>query len=315
MPAAAATSAASRTSLGVVLIVFMAACFAALDTTVKFLGAVMPVLVILWFRYTFQALVMAAWLARQGRGAFVPARPGFQLLRGSLLLSTSGLSFFGLQHMPVAEFTAVGMLTPVMVTVLAAWLLHERVSAWRWAAVGLGFAGALVLIRPGSGLFGWYVAFPLAMTLAYAAFQTITRKFAAAEDPYTTHFFTGLVGALVVSVPLWLSPADALPTLREATAAQWGQLLLIGAMGTIGHLLLILALGMAPASVLMPFSYAQILFATLGSAVIFSHLPDGWSVLGMAIITASGAACLWLNLRESQARPPIPAVAADTIGD
>jgi drug/metabolite transporter (DMT)-like permease len=273
------------------------------------------VLVILWFRYAFQAVVMALWLARRGRRAFVPARPGFQVLRGSLLLSTSALSFFGLQYMPVAEFTAVGLLTPVMVTVMAAWLLHERVSAWRWAAVGLGFLGALVLIRPGSGLFGWAVAFPLAMTLAYAAFQTITRKYASAEDPYTTHFYTGLVGAVVISGPLAFSATGLLPVLVAATPLQWGQLVLIGALGTLGHLLLILALGMAPASVLMPFSYAQILFATLGSALVFGHLPDGWSVLGMAIITASGAACLWLNLHESRTGPGVAPLQADALGD
>lgn len=306
---------APHPTLGVVLILLMAACFATLDTTVKYIGAAVPVLVILWFRYLFQAVVMLGWLAHQGLGRLRPGRPGFQLLRGSLLLSTSSLSFFGLQYMPVAEFTAVGMLTPVMVTLLAAWLLHERVSRLRWVAVGLGFAGALVLIRPGSGLFGWYVVFPLALTVAYGSFQVLTRKFSATEDPYITHFYTGLVGAAIVGTVLWLSPLQAWPVLQSATPAQWGWLLLIGATGTLGHLFLILALGMAPASVLMPFSYTQILFATLASALAFGHLPDGWSFAGMAIITASGAACLWLNLRESQARQPLPTVIADTTAD
>lgn len=313
--------AAPRPALGVALILVMAACFATLDTGVKYLGASLPVLLILWARYVFQAAVMSLWLGLRavrgaGRAAFAAARPGFQVLRGALLLSTSFLSFYGVQYMPVAEFTAIAMLTPVVVTVLAAVVLHEHVSGLRWALVALGLAGALLVIRPGSGLVGWAAVFPLALTLAYGAFQVLTSRYAALEDPYTTHFYTGLVGAAVLSVVVAASPLPAAATLTQACAMQWALLLLVGAMGTLGHLLLILALGMAPASTLMPFTYSALVFATLAGAWVFGHMPDAIAVVGMAVIGCGGAACVWLNLREAQKHHrPVPPVAVDTMGD
>ncbi|WP_053013742.1 DMT family transporter [Caldimonas brevitalea] len=302
-------------ALGISLILLMAACFATLDTTVKYVGAALPVLVLLWSRYLFQAIVMAGWLARRGKAAFRVARPGFQLLRGALLLSTSCMSFFGLQYMPVAEFTAVAMLTPVVVTVLAATVLHERVSLLRWALVGIGLLGALLVVRPGGAVFGWPVVFPLGLTLAYGVFQVLTSRLSSLEDPYTTHFYTGLVGAVVVSLGAWWSPVAVVDVLVAASPAQWGLLCLIGAMGTIGHLCLILALGTAPASTLMPFSYSALLFATLGGMLVFGHLPDRWALTGMLVIAAAGAASVWLNMREVQRRHPVPTVALDTVGD
>ncbi|MCM5677966.1 DMT family transporter [Schlegelella sp. S2-27] len=302
-------------ALGITLILTMAACFATLDTSVKYLGAALPVLVILWSRYLFQAVVMLVWQGRRGWAGFRAARPGFQLLRGTLLLSTSCLSFFGLQYLPVAEFTAIAMLTPVMVTLLAATVLHEKVSRLRWVLVGTALAGALMVVRPGSGLFGWAAAFPLGLTVAYAAFQVLTSRFASVEDPYTTHFYTGLVGAVAASAALWVSPLDGWGTLLHARAPDLGLLLLVGAMGTLGHLCLILALGMAPASTLMPFSYSALVFATLGGALVFRHVPDGWAMAGMAVIGASGAASVWLNMREHLQHRPVSPVAADTVGD
>jgi drug/metabolite transporter (DMT)-like permease len=124
----------ARPLLGILLILVMAACFAGLDTTVKVLGAFMPVLLMLWLRYAFQAAAMAVWLLVQRRpGGFKPAHPRFQLLRGVLLLITSAMSFWSVQFLPMAEFTAITMLTPVMVTLLSGWVLHEPVSRARWA--------------------------------------------------------------------------------------------------------------------------------------------------------------------------------------
>jgi drug/metabolite transporter (DMT)-like permease len=174
-----------RPDLGIALIVLMAACFAGMDTIIKYAGKVVPVLLMLWMRYAFQAAVMAVWLARSKTAGFRAAHPSFQWIRGTLLLVTSAMSFFGLQHMPVAEFTAIFMLTPVLVTLLAAWLLRERVSALRWALVFGGFAGALAIVRPGSGLFGWAVLFPLTGALCYASFQVLTSKLSATRPTST----------------------------------------------------------------------------------------------------------------------------------
>lgn len=308
--AAPAASGASHPLLGVALIVLMGLAFAGLDTGVRWLGASMPVLLILAWRYATQAVVMAGWLlvgratgARRGgvRGLW-PTHPRFQALRGALLLATSALSFYGLQHMPVAEFTAINMLTPVIVTLLAAWLLHERVTPARWALVALAFAGALVVIRPGSGLFGWAVAFPLGCALTYASFQILTRRLSGLDDPLVTHLWTGLVGTAVLLPLLAVSAVDVGGALAAASAADWAVLIAIGLFGTGGHLLLILAFRLGPASTLMPFVYVQIGSATFTGWLVFGVLPDAVGWLGMALIAASGAATAWLNLRRVQAQ-------------
>ena len=302
-----ATTAHRRPGLGIALILCMACCFAAMDTGIKYLGGFLPVLLILWLRYLTQATVMAVWLLRPGSAGFRTVHPRFQVLRGALLLATSAMSFYGVQFMPVPEFTAINMLTPVIVTLLAATVLREPVSRLRWALVCGGFAGALIVIRPGSGLFGWAVAFPLAGALTYASFQVLTSRLAGRENPFTTHFYTGLTGTLVLTPVLALGPVDALATLGAATPAQWALLLAIGLLGTTGHLLLILALGLAPTATLMPFVYVQIGTAAAVGAWVFGTLPDGWAWAGMGVIAACGAANAWMNVR----RP----ARADTMAD
>ncbi len=307
-----------RHAIGVGLIVLMTLCFAALDTDAKYLGQLLPVVIILWARYTTQAVLMGGWLSwlrlRHGRKLFASAHPRFQLLRGSLLLLSSALVFTGLQYMPVGEFTAVCMLTPVIATVLAAVLLKETLTPLRTLLVIGGFIGAVTVVRPGSGLFGLYALYPLTMTFVYAVFQLLTRKLSGLEHPLTTHFYTGLIGALVVSAWIWISPVELLPTLAAAQPQLLGMLLLLGLLGTVGHLLLILGLAMAPMAVLMPFTYLQIAFAGLGGWVVFSHVPDAWAFAGMGIVAASGAASVWLSLREASAAVPARNDAA-TIAD
>ena len=294
--------------LGVGLVLVMGALFATMDTTVRFLGGALPVLLMLTARYVFQATVMTAWIALARGQRFRPEHPRFQVLRGVLLLVTSAFSFLGLQWMPVAEFTAIILLTPVLVTLFSAIVLHEPVSPLRWALVVGAFTGALVIIRPGSGLFGWGVLLPLGATVAYAAFQVLTRRLAGVEPPITTHWWTGVTGS-VIMLPLLLAfGPDVGDALRAASARELGLLLLIGACGTFGHLLLIVALGLAPPATLMPFIYVQLVSAAIAGWVAFSVWPDGWAWIGMGIIGACGAASAWLNLRAART----PAAAADS---
>ncbi len=289
--------------LGIGLIVAMTVCFAVMDTTIRWLGSVLPVLLLLTTRYLVQAVSMALWLALDPRRGFRSAHPRFQALRGTLLLVTSGFSFVGLQYVPVAEVTAIFMLTPLLVTLLAATVLHESVSRTRWALVGGGFVGALIVIRPGAGLYGWPVLLPLAGMVAYAVFQMMTRRLSDLDDPLVTHFWTGFVGSAVL-LPLLLASAIDVPALLAAASVpQWGLLLLIGACGTIGHLLLVLAMRLAPTATLMPFVYVQIGVAAALGWFVFSHLPDAWGWVGMALIAACGAAAAWLNVRTAAVAP------------
>ena len=310
MSAAGAQLTKSRPALGIAWVAAMSACFACGDTLVKYMGAFVPVLLLMWARYAFQAGAMALWLLRSPPGAFHAAHPRFQWMRGTLLLVSSSMSFFGLQLMPVAEFTALGMLTPVVVTMLAAWVLHESVSTLRWALVCGGFIGALIVIRPGSGIFGWAAVFPLLMALCYGGFQVLTSRLASLESPLTTHFYTGLVGvALLTPLVLWNGSA-VLEALRTIPAQHVALILAIGACATLGHLCLIFAFGVAPMATLMPFIYIQIPCALATSWLVFRHVPDVWAWVGMAVIAASGAASAWLNVRHPQS-----VVEADTISD
>lgn len=306
----------ARPLLGVLLIVVMAACFATMDTTIKVLGAFIPVLVMLWVRYAIQAATMTVWLLAQRRpGAFRPAHPRFQLLRGVLLLVTSAMAFWSVQFLPVAEYTAITMLTPVIVTLLSGWVLHEPVSRARWALVIGGLLGALVVIRPGGSVFGWAVLLPLAGACAYSAFQLLTRRLAGVEDPFTTHFYTGLTGTVLLGAAMLVSPLDVWPTLLAQPVSRLALLVMVGALGTAGHLFLILALGMGRPAALMPFLYSQIAFATALGYLWLGAAPDGVAVLGMLVVAGCGAASVWLNFREVELAGRRAALTADTIAD
>lgn len=297
------SAAGSRSSLSITFLVLAVACLAVLDTTVKYVGAFVPVLVVVWFRYAFQAVaVSCVMLPLRGRQLLRTAHPRFQVLRGCLLLMVSALSFVSVQYMPVGEFTAFVMTTPLVVTLLAALFLKERVTALRWVLVGGGFVGALLVVQPAGSVIGWVSLLPLLMVVAYAWFQILTSRLARTEDPMTMHFYTGWVGALVASAILPLV-WEAIPDTRT-----FALLCLVGLMGTVGHFLLILAFARAPASTLSPFLYAQIAFAMLCGWLVFAHVPGLLELAGMALIAVCGATASWLTAHEQQVpiRPPEP---------
>ena len=280
---------------GVALAVSACACFAVLDTTTKFVSVSVPLLMALWFRYAFQAIATTiAVLPLRGTSVLRTLHPKFQCLRGVLLLASSLFAFASLKYMPVGEFTAIVMITPLAITVLAATVLKEKVSLMRWALVVGGFAGTLVIIRPGGGAFHWASLLPLGLVVTNAWFQVLTSKLARTEDPMTMHLYTGWVGTLIASL--------ALPLVWTALPVWWlwACLCFMGLMGTVGHFLLILAYQRAPAATLTPYLYSQIAVATLGGWLVFSHVPDGLALVGMAMIAVCGAAGAWLTVRESR---------------
>jgi len=282
----------------VLLIAGAALAFASMDNSIRLLGRRLPVILLFWSRYAFQTIAMGLWLSlRRGRAGFATANPRFQALRGLLLTLTSALSFYGLQHVPAPEFTAVSMLAPLLVIAGAAAWLGEPVRPAQRALVVVAFAGAVLVVRPGSGLFGLAALFPAAFAFVFAAFQLLTRRLAGHEPPATTHFYTGATGTLLLLPFLLASGGELGPAILAASPWVLALGLLLGLLGTGGHLLLILAFGVAPAATLMPFSYLQIGFATLIGVAMFGQWPDGWSLAGMAVIAASGATAAWLNVR------------------
>ncbi len=279
--------------MGICLLLIAVMCFATLDTTSKRVTTVVPLMMAVWARYFFQAvLTTAVVLPIKGLDVFKTSNPRQQITRGLLLVSVTGLAFASLQFMPVGEFTAIVMTVPLLVTLLAARLLGEHVSAQRVWLVCIGFVGTLIIVRPGTQVFGWPLLIPLALVVVNSAFQLLTSKMARTEDAMTTQFYTTWVGTVLASLPLfwfWVPVTDTQVLL---------ELVLMGVSGCIGHFLLILAFARSPAGTLMPYMYAQIGFAMLGDWLVFSHVPDHGSLLGIGLITLSGIAGGWLTLHE-----------------
>ncbi|WP_239142900.1 DMT family transporter [Variovorax sp. WS11] len=282
-----------RILAGIGLVILAVACFATLDTATKLSTAGVPILMGVWFRYAFQAVATTAvLLPLQGTALLRTRHPRYQLLRGALLLASSTLAFLSLRYMPLAEFTSVVLIAPLVITLLAATTLKEQVSPLRWVLVAGGFLGTLVILRPGGEAFSWAVLLPIGLVLTNAWFQVLTSKLARTENPLTMHFYTGWVGTLIASLALpfaWMT----LPGWEW-----WALLCLMGFMGTVGHFILILAYQRAPASTLTPYLYAQIAFAMLGGWLIFSQVPDRLSLIGISMIAVCGAAGAWLTVRE-----------------
>jgi drug/metabolite transporter (DMT)-like permease len=280
---------------GIAWAVVAVACFASSDTIAKFVTNSVSVLVALWFRYAIQTIVMSAlMLPTRGKAAFKTAHPKYQVLRGLLLVATTLLAFLSLQFMPVGEFTAIVLITPLVITLLAGKLLGESVSPMRWVLVAGGFVGAMVIIRPGHEAFHWASLLPLALVGTNSWFQVLTSKLAKTEDPMTMQLYTGWTGAVVATL--------ALPFVWT-TLPSWPLIALMVVMAclvTAGHFMLTLAYQRAPAVTLTPYFYLQICFAMLGGWIVFSHVPDAWVVAGMALIGICGVVGGWLTVYENK---------------
>ena len=283
--------------LGIALVVLATACFATLDTTTKLLTASVPMAMALWFRFTFQAVITTAIIwPQKGWQGLKTAHPKFQLARGLLLAASSALAFLSLKFTPVAEFTAIISLTPLVITMVAAWQLKEPVSVWRWLLVVGGFVGTLIIVRPSSDDFNWGMLLTLALVGTSTGFQLLTSRLSRTEDPAVTHLYTGWIGSIAAAM--------ALPFVWQplASASLWLGLALIGLLGTVGHFVLIMAYKKTTPAVLTPYMYAQVVFAMLGGWLVFAQIPDTWSLAGILMITLCGALGTWLTVREARAR-------------
>lgn len=297
------------------MILIATSLFASMDATVKFVSATLPLVFVLWVRFGVQALLMLVWIVpTRGTAGFKVEHPKFQVARGALLAIVSGLAFITVSVMPLAEFTAILMLWPVVATVASAWLFRERVGIWRWALVAGGFIGTLIVVRPGSGLFGWAALMPVLTMLVAAAYNLLTSRLAVLDDPHATQFYTGAVGTLLLT-PLLLGQAGAtIDAVRAAPLLHPLLTLLIGSLGAAGHLLIVMAFKRAGTATLMPFTYSQIAFAALIGWLVFSRAPDAWAWFGMAIIAVCGATAAWINVRQAQ-RAGAPPAALEPAAD
>ena len=268
---------------GMLMVMMAVAIFSVMDALSKYLTRFYPVALVAWSRYAFHLLLVIVVLGpRLGLSLVRTRRPGAQFVRG-LLLAIASISFISaVKYMPLAEAAAIAFLGPLLIVVMSVLLLKEKVEAARWIAVMCGFLGVLVIIRPGSSMFTWAALFPLANAIAFASYQILTRRLSGLESAYTSIFYSGLIGTLLLSAALpyaWVMPRNGL---------HMSLFVVNGVLGGLSHLILIKAYDYAPASRLAPFSYTQLIWVAAIGYLLFGEFPDTWSLVGIAILMASG---------------------------
>jgi drug/metabolite transporter (DMT)-like permease len=276
--------------IGLMSITFL--CFALLDCGAKWTVKTLPVLQVVWLRFLFHAVFSTALLAPKfGTGILRTRRPKLQLLRALFMPVMTGLNFWALQYLQLAETGSIQFSVPIIIALVAAPMLGERMDRARWTAIAVGFLGVLVIVRPGTQGFHPALVLSIINAVLYALFNLMTRQLAAHDSPETTQFYTSL-GATLVITPFALAAWQAPPG-----ALQWAILILMGIAGGLGHYLLALAHRYAPASVLAPFLYQQIIWMVLLGYLVFGDVPDTAVVVGAAIVIASGGYLLYRERR------------------
>lgn len=269
---------------GVLLFVLGVFLFACMDTTVKFLAAVWAVPVIAAVRYAIHLLLMVVFLGpSQGRSLLQTTRTGLVLVRAGCLAGATLLFGLALQRLPVAEATAFLFVAPLLVVIVGGFVLHETIGALGWIAALGGFAGILLIARPGGGLDFTGVLLALGTACLSTAYALLSRVLATTEKTLPMLFYTAILGTVVFGLMapfFWGGP--------EPTPLQMALFVLIGACGALGHFLFTAAHRDAPASTLAPIAYAQLAFAALLGWLVFGAVPDALAILGMAIVAGAG---------------------------
>lgn len=291
-PAHPPSPSARATNTAIVLMATATMVFSVLDASAKYLGAVLavPLIHIVWWRFLGHVAFTGLLL---GPKVFVgltrSTKPGLQVLRSVFMLGATGFNFWAVQYLQLDQTITIFFLTPLIVAALAGPILGEWIGWRRLLAVLAGFVGVLVMTRPGLADVHWAFALSFAATLSYALYNIITRYLAAHDPAEVTQVFSPVAG-LVIFTPLALAepywPSGWLT---------WGLLALVGLTGTFGHWLLILAHRRAPAPVLAPFVYTGLISMTAIGYFVFGDVPDGWTIVGGAIIIGSG---LYIWARE-----------------
>ena len=268
-------------SRGILMMCFAVLSFAAMNTFTKELRPELPVIVIIWGRYFFHLLLIFIMFPRRIPTLLDCSDKLLQIVRSVLVLLATACMFFALGYMPLADAVAITFVAPLLIVALSAVLLKEVVGPRRWGAVIVGFIGVMVIIRPGAGTFQIAALLPLTAALFYAIFQIITRIISHRSDPLNMLFYTAVTGAVVMTaiVPFsWQTPSYD----------QWLMLVAIGLLGGLGHYALIRAYERSETSLVAPFAYTEIIWATLLGFMVFGDFPDIYTFFGTVIIITSG---------------------------
>ncbi|MEP3246121.1 MAG: DMT family transporter [Sneathiella sp.] len=295
MSASSAMPSAPSSYRGIFLYCTAIFLFVCMDSIVKYAAKIYDPIQVVWARYFFHMLLMILFLApSQGMALVRTSNLKLQIFRSMLLLGATICFFTALKYVPLADAGAMGSTSPLFVTVLSVFILGEKVSFRRWTAVCIGFVGALIILRPGMSVVHPAMFLVVGMSVFYASYQIATRKLAGVDTSITTLFYTALVGAIVMSIAtpfVWTMP----------DLEGWLILAVIGLIGGVSHFIIIKALSFTSASTAAPFSYTQLIWTALSGYVFFGDLPDNFTILGAAVIVASGLYILYRERIKSSA--------------
>ncbi len=283
-------------AVAVALIIAAGTMLAGMDAFAKFLALQVPLIMVLWGRYFFHTLItFSAYSLKTRSFQFLRARrPGLQFIRACALFGATCFMYEAITRMPLGDAAAIQFLAPVLVTALSGLLLGEHVGPRRWMAVAFGFVGVLLVARPGSGVLGWNALLPLATAVLLAIYMMMTRIIRNQDDPAATTFYSTALGALILSILVIFN-------WQALTDVQWSLMIAMGAAGAGGHFMLVKAFHMAEASMLAPFTYAQVVAAIVWGFLIFGDVPSLWTISGAGVVVASG---LYVWYREARAPRP-----------
>ena len=269
------------TSLPILLMIGAVFCFASMDATAKYLMKEIGPAQTIWARYTVQAVIVTVLILPKinvyGRTNY----PKLQFLRSVALMMATTLFFFAFSRLGLAEASAIFNISPVLITLGAFLFLREQIGPRRLIGIIVSLLGALIIIRPGTGVFSIYALLPLGAAIFYSTYSLATRFVGTDESPWTSLFYSAIFGALCYSIYIafYWNPMSNNAILLT---------IIIGLFGTAGHICLIRALTLGEASLVAPFIYTNLLFTTTWGFVLFGNLPDFWTIVGALIIVAAG---------------------------
>ncbi len=271
-----------RARLAAIAVMCLASlCFIAMHGFIKTVRGDVPIGMIIWSQYTIQAVLLTTLLAPRLSRVIDTRMIGLQVLRALALMAAVSGMFVAVGLMPLADAITIGFVAPLMIAAAASWFLRERVTRSQWLAILIGFAGVLIVIRPGTSIFDAASLVPLGAAVCVALYQTLTRPISQVVTPTSMLYTATLVGLAVSSLALPL-------TWETPSLAQTGFLTIAACFGAAAHFLLIRAYHAAPASLVAPFAYSEIVWASAIGFAAFGDVPDGATLIGGAILIASG---------------------------
>ncbi len=275
---------------GIGLIVLACLCFSVLDATAKYLSASLPTLQIVWMRFVSHVVLSLILFQVWKRPELLKTRrPLLQIVRAGCLLGTTIFNFLAVRYLQLAETTSIMFAGPFVITALAGPMLGEWVGMRRWAAIVVGFCGVLVVTQPGFGGMHWAAIYSVAAMTLYALYALLTRQLTATDSSAGLLILSGIIAAVAMApagLSVWEMPQDV---------QTWLLLFATGALGAGGHFLFITAHRIAPAPVLAPFIYIQIVWMIALGYLIFADVPTLSTLAGASIVVASG---LYILYRE-----------------